>query len=357
MKDALFFPSGRLALLHAMRRFGFGPGDAIIVPAYYCASGLQAIVAHGFEPVFTDVTDGLEISSRNLEVALSNRKVKAVLLVHFFGFAPTLRDETIRRCHAAGVRVIEDHCHSFLSHLDSGRSSPVADARIFSMRKTLPVTDGGALLPGNAREVALAAQPDRLPFVRDILFLVMRLIESAMIRLGWPNLYGGMIGRLRQQASARPDGGSGERAEVDSGAEAVLPSWSLWHFLSDRSYLQQVAQRRRANYRKLAKALAPLKVPMVFPALDESAVPQVLPALDPSGTLADFLRDKGVGAYRWPGEELPAEVKASSEAFPNAVRLSNSMVCLPVHQDIDDGHIASMTAAVSDWQKTQGMRP
>lgn len=353
MKDALFFPSGRLALLHAMCRFGLGSGDAVIVPAYYCASGLQAIVAHGFELVFIDVTDGLEISDQNLEAAFSNRKVKAVLLVHFFGFAPASRDEAVRRCHAAGVRVIEDHCHSFLPYLDSGRRSPAADACIFSMRKTLPVADGGALFPGDAGEGIVAAQPGSLSFARDIPFLVMRLIESAMIRLGWPNPYGSAIGRLRQ-AFARPEECGGESG---SGTGVVLPSWSLGHFLSDEPYLRRVAQRRRANYRKLAEALAPLEVQMVFPILDESAVPQVLPVLDSSGTLAGFLRGRGIGAYRWPGEDLPVEVGAAMEVFPNAVKLNDSMACLPVHQDIDDVHIASMVAAVSDWQRTRGMRP
>lgn len=356
MRDALFFHSGRLALLHAMRRLGLAPGDAIAVPAYYCASGLQAIVAHGFEPVFADVTDGLETSGEGLEAALSNRKVKAVLLVHFFGFAPASRDETIRRCHAAGARVIEDYCHSFLSYPDSGRRFPAADASIFSMRKTLPVADGGALLPGDAGEDDIDARPDHLPFARDIPFLGMRLIESAVIRLGWPNPYGSAIGRLRQ-AFARTEECSGEGAESDFGAEAVLPSWSLGHFLSDGPYLRQVAQRRCVNYRKLAEALAPLEVRMVFSALDECDVPQVLPVLDPSGTLAGFLRERGIGAYCWPGEELPAEVEAAREVFPNAVRLNDSMVCLPVHQDIDDGHIASMAAAISDWRGTRGMRP
>lgn len=356
MKDALFFPNGRLALLHAMRWLGLGPGDAIVVPAYYCASGLQAIVAHGLEPVFTDVTDGLEISSQNLEAALSNRRVKAVLLVHFFGFAPTSRDETIRRCHAASVRVIEDRCHSFLSYLDSERQSLAADACIFSIRKTLPVADGGALLPGTSERGIVAAWLGRQPFACDIPFLVMRLIESAVIRFGWPNPYGGIVSRLRQ-AFARPNGSCGERAAGDSGAEAVLPSWSLGHLLSDGQYLRHVAQRRRTSYRKLAEALVPLKVQVVFPSLDEGEVPHVLPVLDPSRTLVDFLRERGIGAYCWPGEELSAGVRAGSATFPNAVRLNDSMVCLPVHQDIDDGHIASMAAAVLDWQRTKGSRP
>lgn len=354
MRNTLFFPSGRLALLHAVRRFGLEPGDAIAVPAYYCASGLQAIVAHGFVPVFADVTGWLEMSGEELEAVLSNRKVKAVLLVHFFGFTPASRDETIRRCHAAGVRVIEDHCHSFLSYLGSQRQSPLADACIFSMRKTLPVADGGALHPGGSARNAIAARPDRLLFARDIPFLGMRLLESAVVWLGWPNLYGSMVGRLRQ-AIARQDGDSGVMAKNASEAEAVLPSWRLGHFLSDVSCLRHVAQKRRANYRELANALAPMKVQMAFPALHEGNVPQVLPVLDSSGTLVGFLRDKGIGAYCWPGEELPVEVRTNKDMFPNAVRLNEAMVCLPVHQDIDDRHIASMAAAVTDWRKAREM--
>lgn len=349
--DAAFFPRGRLALLHGMIRLGLEPGDAIIVPAYYCESALQAIVAYGFEPVFVDVGDDLQIPFEKLKAALASSKAEAVLLMHFFGFSPALREETVLFCRVAGIKIIEDYCHSFLSYLDSGSRTTGADACIFSVRKTLPVADGGALLPGGVRGDAVPPQPGSLPFTGDIPFLSMRMIESVLIRLGWPNLYGQWVGNARA-VFARPYKGCGKVAVDDhSETEATLPSWSLMHLLCNEPYLRHVAQRRLDNYRKLAQALAFLNVEMAVHAINEGDIPQVLPVLDSSGTLADFLRGKGIGVYRWPGEELPAEVRSGKDIFPNAVRLNDSIVCLPLHQDISDVHIVFMVDAISGWRK------
>ena len=44
-----------------------------------------------------------------------------------------------------GFKVIEDASHSFMSQLWRDRGNIKGDIEIFSMRKSLPVVDGGAL--------------------------------------------------------------------------------------------------------------------------------------------------------------------------------------------------------------------
>ena len=106
------------------------------------------------------------------------------------------------------------------------------------------------------------------------------------------------------------------------------------------------------NYWKLAQSIAPFGIKIIDHDISAGEIPQVLPVLDTHGTLVNYLRDRGIGAYRWPGEEMPNEIKSNPNLYPNAIRLNGSITCLPIHQDISDKHIAFMTDAIADWVNT-----
>ena len=46
--------------------------------------------------------------------------------------------------------------------------------------------------------------------------------------------------------------------------------------------------------------------------------PQALVIFDQGDGLVEYLRDNGVGAWRWPGDELPLEVKEDPDVFKNS---------------------------------------
>lgn len=334
-----YFALGRQALLHALIRLGLVPGDEIVVPAYYCDSALMPLRRYGFRFVFVDVNDNLEISSAALQSALSGARVRVALFPHYFGIVATARSEIISQCRNADIGIIEDYSHSFLSFRRMDTIGREADAYIFSMRKTLPVADGGALCCNTNDGI-----PASRPFWFDLPYLAKRILEQALIKLGWTNIYGSRIGRLRVAISR-----SGTDIEE---REDLRPSFCLAGYLRNARYLQCVAERRVANYRKLVLAVAPHGVKIISPDIPDDLVPQVLAIRDTNGILADHLRERGIGAYRWPGEEMPAEVRTSPHFYPNAMRLNESIVCLPVHQDINDKHISFMSGVIAEWATT-----
>lgn len=347
-----FYSYGRVALLHGMLRLGLKPGDAIAIPAYYCESALQSIVAYGFKPVFIDVGDDLQLPLDAVETVFSTQKIKAVLLTHFFGFVPAARGEIISLCWAADVKVIEDCSHSFLSYLYSKNTRQEADAYVFSLRKILPIADGGALLAGKCQGDTVSLQPASGPLLNDLPFLLMRTIEAAVIKFGWPNLYSPQIGKLRA-ALSRSDNNA-EKAAMYEGLQDNLlpPSYNLAMYLRNEPCLRRIAQSRVLNYRQLVQAIAPSGIEAIVPDISDGEIPQVLPVLDATGTLVNYLRTRGIGAYHWPGEEMPIEVTALPSLYPNAIRLNESIACFPIHQDISDKHIVFMADAVADWKNT-----
>ena len=352
LEGMTFYSHGRIALLHGMVRLGLKPGDAIAVPAYYCESALRLVLAYGCKPVFIDVGDDLHLPLDSVEIVFSTQKIKAVLLTHFFGFVPTARDDLISLCRAAGVKVIEDYSHSFLSYIYTKNTGLQADAYIFSMRKTLPVTDGGALLLGKYDGDTVSLLPALGSFLVDLPFLMMRTIEAAVIKFGWPNLYSPHIRELRIALSRSGD--DAEKAAMYDGLKdnTLPPSYSLAQYLRNEPCLWHIAEARVFNYRKLGQAIDPFGIEAIVRDISDGEVPQVLPVLDTVGTLVNYLRDRGIGSYRWPGEEMPIEVKSSPSLYPNAIRLNESITCLPIHQDISDKHIAFMANAIADWKNT-----
>lgn len=355
VKDTIFFTSGREALLCALIRFGLRPGDKIVAPAYLCESALRAVTRYGIKPIFVDVGADLQMSSDVIRATMSSqKKIKAILLVHFFGFVSPTRNDVISLCDTAGIKIIEDCSHSFLSGLHIQRSKArKADAYIFSLRKTLPVADGGALLLSGYGDTTFSHVKPR-SLIADLPFLAMRTAEAIVAKLGWPNVYSSKISRLKTVLSRySPDKTIRTAIHLNSSADEISPSHNLMCYLCDGSYLRRIADIRMRNYKMLAKAILPFGVETVFRDISGGEIPQVLPVIDHTSTLANYLRQKGIGAYRWPGDEIPPEVNANPHLYPNAINLNKSIACLPVHQSINDRHIAYMSEMVSAWTRSK----
>jgi hypothetical protein len=186
----------------------------------------------------------------------------------------------------------------------------------------------------------------------DLPFLILRTIEERVVKLTWPNLYGPEIGRLKVALSRIKK--KMAKAERRGALKANMPppSYSLMRYLCSEPYLRHVAESRVLNYRKLSQAMAPMGMEAIAYDVFDNEVPQVFPMLGPAKPLVSYLRKRGIGAYRWPGEEIPGAVKLNPSLYPNAIRLNESIACLPIHQDIQDRHIAFMTGAVADWMNT-----
>jgi dTDP-4-amino-4,6-dideoxygalactose transaminase len=343
-----FYSHARWALLSGLIQLGCKPGDSIAIPALFCESTLLPLKKYGFNLVFVDVDSKLQDFVDNVPKILKANKIDALLLVNYFGVRLKARDDIINACHAQNVKVIEDCSHSFLSCLFS-RSGPDAEISIYSIRKNLAVADGGILVFGSHINRNRDGFKESRAASLDLTYLIRRYLEAIVIKIGWPNLYGSRISSLKARLS-RSKGNDGDFviSHVNN-FEEIHPSFSLARYLSNKDYLLEVCKKRIYNYRKLAKVIEEFKLRALFPDVSVEDVPQVFPVCDPSGTLVAYLRERGIGAYRWPGGELPDEIKVSPLLYPNAVNLNDSIVCLPIHQDINDKHVSYMKDAIADW--------
>jgi len=327
-----FYPLGRDALLSGLIALGIQKGDSIIIPAYMCNSTIQPLADYGFKLIFIDIDKNLNLPIDKVKKVVIENDAKALLVVHYFGFVQQI-NKLVDACHTLGVKVVEDSSHSFLSSKFNDSLAFIGDMEIFSMRKSLPVQDGGALRFKDG--FVLLDIKKCSAFKNDIRYLMVRFVEKIAIRLGF-NIYNATITKKKNNIR-----NINKSKVLEKRFAACKPSWQLSRYLKNEKYLTTTKLRINRNFNKLSKSIKKLGFRLVVEAVSDN-IPQALVFYDEKGGLVDYLRDNGVGAWNWPGVDLPKSVHSNIKKYPNSIHMSKQLVFLPIHQDITKRDIEYM---------------
>ena len=83
----LFFPLGRDALIYGLKLLNIKPNASIIIPSFICNSFISPLKSVGYNLIFIDVDEDLNMDSdKILELLKNNTNIEAILVVHYFGF-------------------------------------------------------------------------------------------------------------------------------------------------------------------------------------------------------------------------------------------------------------------------------
>ncbi len=298
----------RDALHLALAGMGLGSGDSILLPAFICRDVLPSLSAVGVVPVYYTV-------DRSLQPAIdfdSLPPFKAVLVVNYFGFAQDL--EPFRTyCKKSGAVLIEDNAHGLLS-CDAG-AHPLGtrgDVGLFSLRKTLPLQDGAALVVNDA---ALAARLN-LPEISGSTatswrWRLKRLARALVPIVGVRGLRviiaAGRV--LRDSLSRR----NARCLQMQTETER-RPTSPYADFQRDLARTDPVAEvsRRRELYQWLHEYLHEAPCTPIFGALDAHTVPYGYPFHAEPKNIPQIRRRLvrvGLDCFLWP--DLPDEVRAT----------------------------------------------
>jgi dTDP-4-amino-4,6-dideoxygalactose transaminase len=111
----------------------------------------------------------------------------------------------------------------------------------------------------------------------------------------------------------------------------------------------KIKNLRLNNYYHLKKKINEVSINMPIEIGKLSAAPQTLPILDATGTLMDHLQKNGIGAYSWPNKEIPKEVAKNKKMYKNSNYFNKNIICLPIHQSIDNKHILKIGEVIDTW--------
>ncbi|MHC4550155.1 MAG: DegT/DnrJ/EryC1/StrS family aminotransferase [Planctomycetota bacterium] len=330
--EALFLPSGRVALAHALRALGVGPGDRVLMPAFHCGSLVEPALWLEAEVVFFHLAPDLTIDLEDLRAKLPG--AKALVVAHYFGFPQPLA-EIARLCEERGVGLVEDCAHAFFGEV--GRVGAYAVA---STMKFFPGLDGG-LLASASRSLDVPAL--RHPGAGAELKTLVRSVETAG-RYGRLFPFGPLLSRLLARRRPAPTGAPAAPPALRwfdpeaMGARGTRVSRLLMRV----SAKGRIVRKRRAHYLYLRERLRGLaRARPLFDALPEGVVPYVFPLLldEPRAHFAK-LKWGGVPIWRW--EELAESDCAVSQDY----RLR--LLQLPCHQALRRRELDRMVETLLD---------
>ena len=330
--DYEFFRFGRDALIEGLNLMGVKPNSTLIVPSLMCYSTILPLEKAGYKVVILDIGEDLNFKLSDLRECVLKTDAKAIMAVHYFGFPCNISD-LVYFCKDLNIKLIEDCCHSFLSNVGDKEPGSFGDIAIFSMRKTLPVHDGGALKLNNVVSIKRFKSLNNGKVYNDLRYLLIRLLEFLIYCVGWPNIYSESISKLKN--FLRSIQFSKKSADnVNLVKHPISPSFQLSKYLGDSAYIAEVKGRMLENYERITSGAVRAGFEPLFPKLPAGCVPQWAILVDRNGALVDSLRKLGVGASTWPAKEMLPSVTNSKALFPVANRLNDELLLLPIHHSI-----------------------
>lgn len=347
--EHIFTSSGRAAIMLGLESLGISKGDQVLVPTYHCPTMVAPIIAVGAEPVFYPIDERGEAL---LEAACPDGgRVKAVIVPHFFGI-PQDMSSTRAFCDRRNIALIEDCAHCFFGLGGTRVVGHWGDIAIASLTKFFPVPAGGILA---FPQGALHKPELKAPGLVNELKAVIDILETAASagRLwGLRPLLRGIFSLKRSLRRNGPRSGVAPQISDVVVPEALGFDVALAHRAPERicrwipsiTDRHRLAECRRENYRKLARALsghqgfAPL-----FPILPADAVPYVFPLrVEEPDSKYHKLKRSGLPVFRWnwlwPGTPVLAGDSGqiwSSEVFQ-----------LACHQDLTDEELDCICSTV-----------
>jgi perosamine synthetase len=341
---------GTAAVYQAVVALGLKSGDKVLIPSYNCGHELEPVMRAGAGVGFYRIDSQLRIDVEDLEMAIDPR-TRAILVTHYFGFPQKL--EAVKAlCDRHELALIEDCAHTLFSADGPTPLGLAGDFAVYSLRKTLPLPHAGALVCHDSRW--------EMPRVLDAppgLSTWTKMLERRHKALLLPHAAAGLVaaraaflvgklavdaGRTLNRASCRlgalqwdPDDESlsfpndvlswGIAPSVERALQSVEPATIVAARRRNFGQLLQAAERF-ADCTALIAELPDGVCPLYFPVV----------AAD-SERLVGRLGRGAVSAAEWWGAFHPA---VPWERFPEARRLKEQVVALPVHQDLEDAHVS-----------------
>lgn len=304
--------NGTDALTIALRAFGIGGGDEVVVPALTFYATAEAVVNAGAAPVFCDIDpETLTMSAATAEAAIGER-TKALLPVHLFG-NPAPMTELRELAQDRDLRVLEDAAQAAGARYADAMAGALGDAATFSFFPSKNLGgfgDGGAILTDD-NDVAAAARRLRVHGSED---------KQIHTEVG----YNSRLDEL-QAASLR----------------VLLPHLDEW-----------TAVRRHAAASYASSGLDEVVELPVETASGESCYHLYVVRSAQRDRLAAGLGKAGIGArayYTIPLHQQPAMVAYTPRvSLPVVERVATELLALPMGSALNDAQVHEVVRAVAD---------
>lgn len=340
-----FYPcfNARAAIAKACTLFGHERGSEILVPSYNCGSEVEPLLHHGYKVSLYRVDEDMQIDIDDMEARIGPA-TRAIYMTHYFGCLQPQSRDVRALCDRHNLRLIEDCALALFSEADGRKAGSYGDIAIFCFSKYFPTDVGGGMVV-NDKELR-----GNLAFARPG-------PSGAALRTVLRGAARDLIG-ARSPRPARQDGVDAAGAKTIDVAvqvqDGILPDMpasyyynpafedAAMHWVTRRALLSfsvaETIATRRANFSAYLQLLPEdSSLRHLLPELQVGMVPLAFPVvLSERDTIVRLLNQRGISVSPWwQGYHQGLDWNG----FEEAKQLKNSVLALPVHQELDRRHI------------------
>lgn len=307
--------NGTTALHAAFEALGIGDGDKVVTTPFSFVASANTVRIAGAEPVFADIdADTYNLDPTAVEEAIRKHDdVAAILAVHLYGL-PAEMDRLREIADRHDLALIEDAAQAHGAEYRGQRVGSLGDAACFSFYPTKNMTTGeGGIVTTNREDVAERA--------------------ASYVNHG------------------RTQDGGYDHVRVGNNYRLTSMAAAIGRVQLDRLPDYNAARRHNAAY--LSDALSESSV--VTPTEPDGyrhVYHQYTIRADDRDGLADFLAEQGVGTgvyYPTPIHQQPAYDDVA-HAAPVTERAAKQALSLPVHPNVTEADLRTITAVISEYQ-------
>ena len=330
-----FSKNGSEALIRILKSYNIKSGENIIFPSYICKGLVDDIQSHGYKIIYVEIDKDLNFNTKKLISTIKKEKIKALVLVHYFGFIFHC-DSLVKICEDNSIILIEDFSHSFLSSFKDKNFSSKGNALFFSFRKTLPVPNGGLAIINEKKVSLFKTKIIRFNITNLINYSFLRMLEFFLVKFFRINLYGLKFKILKKYFLNL------SLKNISNHEKKSIYSYKLGFisFLICNSHkLKLIKKKARKNYKILNQGITNLGLEPFFKKIPKNVLPQWYVLYDKTDKLVDYLNSNGVGASRWPDNELPNYIIKEKKRFNLANIYNKKLALIPMHYDLKEVEI------------------
>ncbi|MBN1816835.1 MAG: aminotransferase class V-fold PLP-dependent enzyme [Sedimentisphaerales bacterium] len=335
-QNVYYTHKGRCGLGFLCKRWNLAAGDEVLAPAYNCGTEIDPFVHYGCTVAFYRIDQNAVIDLSDLIRRVTPR-TKAIYVTHYFGWPQDLAllKEFCREKH---IYLIEDCALSLFSDPKDCPMGHFGDAVIYSLPKTLPVPDGGALaIKEQLHEDLFTEKPPSSAIGKKMLSLLKRAVLRFSDRIGlFPFLPMRLI-QSRDDGDAAPITPSGlpempKTYYYNHRIENMGPS-RITRFILRHIDPVEIVRRHRENFSFLSKTVAP--VPLFNPLyadLPDGVCPLYMPVkVESRREVCSRLNAMGIAAMEWWAGFHRGFDWAE---FPDARYLKEHVLAIPIHYQL-----------------------
>lgn len=364
--QAILVYKGRDAIELALRAYGIGPGDQVLIQAFSCYAIEEAIKRTKAEAVYVDLAKGqLNPGVKELQAGLKREPVasrpKAVLIQHTLG-QPAEIKKIKKWCQANKLLLIEDLAQSFGATDKAGESlGTLADVVVlsFGRDKILDAVAGGAVIfKRKLKKIpTLSTQSiSQVQVIKDMIYPYLTWKIRSSYGWGTNKL---SLGKLRHWL-AKKFGLLGSPTISPTEKALAMPNAYATLVLQQFQDLSQQLNHRRhlaKFYQKELKSVKNLEILIDKDAITHGVNLRVAIAVKQPANLIMFLAKKGLYlGDRWYKQAVDCgshrcQTNYQANSCPRAEELAQQVVNLPTHREMTENKALKLAALIKEFLK------